>query len=59
MIITIIKLILENDEKISYGYALKFKAAYHENFVYKYKVVLKQVEDNKTNNNKIKKKIII
>jgi hypothetical protein len=42
------KIILENDEKISYGYALKFKAAYHENFVYKYKVVLKQVEDNKT-----------
>ena len=34
------KIIFENDEKIKDGIAFKFKAAYHENFVFKYKMQL-------------------
>ena len=40
------KIILEKDDKIKSGYALKFKAAYHENFVQKYKIVLKNIKTN-------------
>jgi hypothetical protein len=40
------KIILEKDDKIKSGYALKFIAASHEDFVYKYKVVLKNVKNN-------------
>ena len=34
------KIIFENDEKIKDGIAFKFKAAYHENFVHRYKMEL-------------------
>ena len=34
------KIIFENDEKIKDGIAFKFKAAYHENFVQRYKMKL-------------------
>lgn len=40
------KIVLEKDDKIKSGYALKFKAAYHENFVQKYKIVLKNIKNN-------------
>lgn len=40
------KIVLEKDDKIKSGYALKFKAAYHENFVLKYKIVLKNIKNN-------------
>ena len=40
------KIILEKDDKIKSGYALKFIAAFHEDFVYKYKVVLKNIKNN-------------
>ena len=41
------EIILEKDEKIESGYALKFKAAFHNNFVERYKIVLKHLETNK------------
>ena len=41
------EIILEKDEKIESGYALKFNAAFHNNFVERYKIVLKHLETNK------------
>ena len=41
------KINLENDKKIKNGYALKFKGAIHDDFVYKYRIVLKNKQNNK------------
>lgn len=41
------KIILEKDDKIKSGYAIKFIAAFHESFVHKYRVVLKNIKNNK------------
>ena len=40
------KIIFEKDNRIKSGYAIKFISALHEDFVYKYKVVLKNINSN-------------
>ena len=40
------KIIFEKDDKIKSGCAIKFKAAFHDNFIQKYKIIFKNKENN-------------
>ena len=42
------EIIFEKDEKIKNGLLLKFNAAFHENFVQKYRIEIKNIKNNQT-----------